>query len=565
MKQIIKELRDRKVIKIAIVYVIGSWLLMQVADVMFPALGLPDWTITLVVALLIIGFPVALILAWAYEATPEGIRRDPGKRSNKTAWSAAALLLGSGAVIWWWSFSDRSGIDDNKTVAVLPFADLSPGGDQAYFSDGIHEEIIRRLSAVDDLHVVSRTSVLRYRNPQQSVTKIAEQLSADAILEGSVRHEDDRIRVTAQLIDGRTDKHIWAQNYDRELTVSNIIAIQSDIAEQISQALEAELTDVERSKIATLPTSDVDAYNLYLLGRYHTFRQTEENLEKAVEFLEQAVERDPDFAAAYVNLAYAYSFLGTSYGSLAPEIAYAKARAAAQRALQLDPDLDGAHGVLGDILAWYDWDWPAAEAEFKTVLELNPDNVLSYSLFLSTQGRHDEAIALIERSIERQPKDGYIHINAAWRFYNARLYERAIEEALLSDGHPDMNSVLGWVALAQGRNDEAMAYFEADLERFGRKPNVISNLAIGHSRLRQTEQANELLAELLERAEQGYFSPVTIADVYFDLGDADEGFAWLQRGFDAQTRELMFLKVNHSYDNHRDDPRYRDLVERLGL
>ncbi len=494
-------------------------------------------------------------------------------RSRRRWWMPAAAALAFLVVAFGLSkVSDRDrepaadGI--GASIAVLPFADLSPAGEPEHFGAALHEEIIQRLSGIAALRVVPRTSVLRAQTGAdgiRSIREVAERLRVDAVVEGSVRRVSNRIRVTMKLLDGKDESQLWSNSYEREFSMESPLEIQSEIAERIAEALRVELSASERESIARLPTASLAAYNLYLLGRYHTYRATPEDLVKAIEFLGRAVEEDPQFADAWASLGAAHSFMGTNYGRVLPKEAYGKARAAVLRALALDSSLVQAHAVHADVLTWYDWDWQAAEREYRATMTLNPDYLLGYALFLSTQKRHEEAIELSERALARYPDDSWVHINAAWNFLRARLYDRAIRQAELAGDHRDVNALLGWSHLARGEHDTAVEFFQRDIERNGRQPNTLSNLASGQAAAGRVSEARELLDELLALSEHRFFSPGLIAPVYIHLGELDQGFSWLERALELRTRDLIFLAVDHSYDSVRTDPRYLRIIDVMNL
>jgi len=310
-----------------------------------------------------------------------------------------------------------------------------------------------------------------------------------------------------------------------------------------------------------MPTAVLAAYDAYLLGRFHTFRQTPEDLVLAVTYLETATAPDPEFAKAYAALGWTYSFLGTNYGQQPPHEVYPRAKKAALTALSLDSELADARSLYADILTWYDWDFIAAEREFLKTLEYDPINVLGYALFLTTQERHDEAIVLIEKRLAADPNNRYVHINAAWRFYSARQYERTIEEVALAGNHTDARPILAYTYLALGETDRAMELFESDVDRQGRNSQQLSNLAYAYFRMGHRTKGNEILAELLEIAEKEFVSPAAIAAVYF----AADRFAMLQKAIDVRAREIIFIQIDHTYDAYREDPRYLDLIQKIGF
>ena len=488
---------------------------------------------------------------------------------RKTAYGLSAIALVSVAVAALWFFNGKPfeppPTPSENSIAVLPFADLSANQSYRYFADGMHEELLTQMANIGGLSVSSRTSVEAYRSTRLSVPEIAEQLGVGAIIEGSVRIDEDRVRITVQLIDARTDEHLWADKFNRTLSVQSIFLIQEEVANQIAQALQLEYRKNSGPGPVQLPTGNLDAYSAYLLGRYHTFRQTPGDLKLAVSYLDTATTLDPDFAEAYAALGWAYSFLGTSYGNVPPREVYPKAKEAVLTALALDSELSDARTLYADILTWYDWDFEAAEREYRKTLELDPLNVLGYALFLSSQVRHAEAIELIERRLQANPDNAYVHVNAAWRFYSASQYERAIEEATLAGNHPDARSVLGFAWLSIGDTQRAIGIFDADLEDKGRLPQQLSNLAVAYYLSGLQAQARELLTELEAMAESTFFSPALLSAVYFAAGDEDSGFASLQDAVEARVRDIIFLRVDRMLDGRRDDPRYTDLIRSIGF
>jgi TolB-like protein/DNA-binding winged helix-turn-helix (wHTH) protein/Tfp pilus assembly protein PilF len=452
-----------------------------------------------------------------------------------------------------------------QSIAVLPFADLSPNQDHGYFADGMQEELLTRLAKLKNLQVASRTTVEQYRSTALSLPDIAAQLGVGAVIESSIRIADNRVRITVQLIDAQSDRHLWAEVYDRELSVENIFSIQQEVAEQIAQALALEYQVSQAPASVLLPTTSIDAYNVYLVGRYHTFAQTPEDLALAIKFLQQAVAIDPEFAEAWAMLGWAYSFVGTLYGEQPPREVYPKAKEAVTRALSIDHELADARTLYADILAWYDWDFAAAEREYLKALALDPNNVLGYVLFLSTQLRHEEAIALIEQRIEANPDDAYAHINAAWTFMRNRQYERAMQEANLAQEHTDARPVLGFAYLGLGEVEQAVDVFETNLQVEGRRPRQLANLAIAYFAAGRESEAQQLLDQLTSAAATQYVSPDLFADVYFAAGDIDKGFAALEQVVEVRSRGAIFLQTNTSLDDHRQDPRYLALIEAVGF
>ena len=451
-----------------------------------------------------------------------------------------------------------------NTLAVLPFDDLSEDRNFGFFADGMQEELLSRLTRLDEVAVLSRTSVEQYRDTTESIPKIARALNANGIIEGSIRVSGHRVRITVQLIDGATDRHIWAEAYEEELTVENIFAIQNDVASRIADTLRVEYQR-QQSVSSGLPTTSIDAYNLYLLGRYHTFRQTPESLDEAVRYLEQAIERDADFAEAHAALGWAYSFLGTEYGRREPRTVFPRAREAALRALELDDRLADAHSLYADILTWYDWEFDLAESEYRRAMALEPLNVLGYALFLSTQGRHDAAIEMVERRLTATPDDHYVQVNAGWRYLHAGRPDDAIRAASRAGNHPDAASLLGFSKLARGDVDEAVAVFEEDLRRQGRGHTQLGNLAYANFRAGEESKARALLQELEAETDAPQVSPVLLAAVHFAAGNDARGYELLDMAVDVRARGVIFLNVSVAFADQRGDPRFTALLRRVGF
>ena len=491
-------------------------------------------------------------------------------RAARTTGSRHWLLVGAICVVILVAIGLTIGTPDEppaatiNTVAVLPFSDLSEDKNFGFFADGMQEELLARLARLDEVSVLSRTSVERYRDTTNSIPDISRSLNADGIIEGSVRLSDKRLRITVQLIDGRTDEHLWAESYDEELTVENVFAIQERVANSIAEALQAEYQR-EHSTLLGLPTTDIGAYNLYLLGRHHTFRQTPDDLDLAVQYLEQAIDRDPEFAEAYATLGWAYSFLGTGYGEREPSTVYPQAREAALRALELDDQLADAHSLYADILTWYDWNFELAEIEYRRAMMLDPTNVLGYALFLSSQRRDDEAIEMVERRIEASPDDDYVWVNAGWRYLSAGRFDDALAAASRVYNHPDAAALLGEIKLAQGELAEAISIFEDDLDRRGRGQIQLGNLAYAYFKAEQPAKAQPLLDELEALSETRFVSPLPLAAVYFAAGDEERAYELLESAVETRERGVIFLNGSRIYAEQRGDPRFEAILERVGM
>src|SRR5881398_3728023 len=411
------ELRRRNVYKVAVAYAIVGWLLVQVATQVFPFLEIPNWVVRLVIALVIIGFPIALVIAWAFEATPQGIQRTevadamstaPGKK--KHAWIfvvifGAAISVGLFFIGRYTGRNTASASElSAKSIAVLPFDNLSRDPDNAYFAEGVQDEILTRLAKVADLKVIARTSTQKFKSAPENLPDIAKQLGALNILEGSVQKANDQVRVTVQLINAMTNAHLWAEIYDRKLT--DIFAVESDIAKTIADTLQAKLTGSEKQMMASQPTADTTAYEFYHKGRSLWEKRTGDNIPKAIEFYEQAIARDPSYALAYAGLSSAY-ILSPFYTGADRREAGSKAKEAALKALSLDPNLAEAHTALGKVLFFRDIDLAGALREYKRAVELKPNDADAHHWYgndtLSALGQFEEAIVEGRRSLELDP------------------------------------------------------------------------------------------------------------------------------------------------------------------
>src|SRR6266704_1933231 len=411
LRNFFAELKRRNVYKVAIAYAVVAWLLMQIASQIFPFFEIPNWAVRLVVLLLIIGFPVALILAWAFELTPEGIKRtedvDLGKSiAPKTNRKLTVIIIGIVVLALSlfvfqltrshpaMSVAKPPGVPHDKSVAVLPFANLSRDPDNAYFAAGIQDEIITRLAKITELRVISCTSTQRFKSAPDDLPAIAKQLGVANILEGSVQRTTDQLRVNVQLVRAESDTHLWAETFDRKLT--DIFKIESEIAKTVAETLQAKLSGSEQHAIAARPTENTEAYQLYLKGRFFWNKRTGQNLNKAADYFNQAIAADPKYALAYVGLADSYVLMPL-YGAGVPRDCYPQAKAAAKKALELDDALGEAHTSLAQVLCYFDFDFSQATREFQRAIELNPNYATAHQWYgnsgLVALGRFDQAIA----------------------------------------------------------------------------------------------------------------------------------------------------------------------------
>jgi class 3 adenylate cyclase/TolB-like protein len=458
---------------------------------------------------------------------------------------------------------------DKKRIAVLPFLNISPDPNDAYFADGLTEELIARLSTISGLKVIARTSVMRFRGTTKSVGEIGKELKSGTVLEGSVRKAANRLRVTAQLIDATTEEHLWVQNYDRQL--EDVFAIQTEVAQNVSDNLQTQLLSEERQHIEKKPTGDIGAYTFYLKGRYYWNERSRDALEKAIKYFEEAIRMDSRFALAYAGLADSYIVL-VDHGHLPPSEGFPKAKEAARKALELDETLAEAHTSLGSVLS-REWDWRGAEEEFAKALGSNPNYATAhhwYSIHLLEVGRVDEAIRELKMAEELDPLSPMVHSYGSLVYIAARQYDIAMKEldkALELD--PDFvpahaNRVD--VYLAKSMFEEALAEGERVLPFF--QPLTTTGKAeVGscYALAGRIEEAKRILRECEEasaheRAED--VGPHYLAIIHYKLGNKDRAFEWLEKAFEARTITPFIVRLWPRFDEISSDPRFDELLKK---
>jgi serine/threonine-protein kinase len=466
---------------------------------------------------------------------------------------------------------DASDLDrPDKGVAVLPFTNLSADPENEYFSDGITDDIITQLSKIAGLQVTSRTSVMQYKNTTKSLGQISGELHVACVLEGSVRRAGNRVRVVAQLIDSATDKHLWAETYDRELT--HIFEIQSEIAERIASALQATLSPDEKVQLLKKPTCNMEAYNLYLQGRFYWGKFTVAGVDRAIEFFQQAIELDADYALAYAGLADCYLLMSVTLGKQPPTEGLPKAKAAALRAIELNDKLADAYATLGTVCMWLDWDWIAADEAMRRAEELDPDGektLVMRNFYRAAMGRHEEAIESARRAADLHPISQLVGANVGLQYYWARQHDEAVrclkrtEE--LDTNFPPVHYLLGWVYIALGRSEEAVAEAERAIELAGNTPQRRAALGCALAAAGRTSEAESILAEVRDRASKEYVSAADVAILHAALGQHDEAFEWLHKAVEQRAGWLGYLNVDAIWDPIRQDPRFEAVLQQVGL
>jgi TolB-like protein/Tfp pilus assembly protein PilF len=583
-----EELKRRNVVRVGVAYAVSAWVLLQMFDVVGEILELPAWGGKMILAALVIGFFLALIFAWVFELTPEGlmketeidrsqsITRSTGRKLNFVIMALMAVALA-------WFAWDKFGPGPDtamtatiepaattaapvvpaavaaRSIAVLPFADMSPEKDQEYLSDGIAEELLNLLVKVPDLQVAARTSSFSFKGKEVTIADVARELRVANVLEGSVRKSGNRVRITAQLIQASSGFHLYSESFDRAL--DDVFGIQDEISAAVVEALKIKLLDAGPKSVE----SDPEAYALYLQGRYFFARRTRADWENAAKTYEEALQIDPDYAAAWAGLSLVYANLaGAAYIDLHP--GYAKARLAAQKALTLDPSLPEGYLAQATIQMSYDWDWAGAEASLQRALDITPnmaDAVTEMGLLQRYLGDLDQAITLERRAVALDPLSlrghhalGMALIYAGQLDEAEQVYQRLLR---LNPEMPTANQARARVQQLQGRPQEALAISEQEADAFWSEyGTLIAFYALG-----RTEEADARLPGFIEQ-NQGD-SAFQIAQIYGFRGDDDKVFEWLDRAYvqrDGGLPEMMFDPYLRKY---WDDPRWESILKKAGL
>ncbi|MBI2956055.1 MAG: protein kinase, partial [Acidobacteria bacterium] len=451
-----------------------------------------------------------------------------------------------------------------QSLAVLPLENLSRDPEQDYFADGMTDALTAELSKISALKVISRTSAMQYKGAKKPAPQIARELDVDALLEGSVLREADQVRITVQLIHGPTDQHLWADSYQRELR--SILALQSDVARAVSQQIQITLTPQEQSRLAVSRPVNPDAYEAYLRGRYWASRFAPDAIPKSLDYFQRALALDPAYAPAYAGLAEAYTTM--AFASVSPpRDVYPKARAAAERALELDDTLAEAHLSVGWIQVVYDWNWSGAETSFRRALELSPNSPMAhsfYSILLSVLGRHDEAIAEARRARELDPLSPLTNINLGWRFHNAGRFQQALEQYQhtleLEPNFLAARQNLAAIYTAQGRYQEAQAELSQLEPLFSQAPILLAELGRTYALSGKKAEALRLAQRLETLSQQRYLQSYWLAALFAALGDPDRAFARLEEAYVQRDGWLIFLNVDQRFESLRSDPRFPALL-----
>jgi adenylate cyclase len=588
----LEQLKRRNVVRVAILYVVVCYLILEPFGVLVHVLALPEWIGRALVVLMVLGFPVALIVAWVFEITPQGLKPtaevDPrqsmrkltGRRLDVAIIVVLAIALAYFAVDKFW-LSKRLAMEhtavpvaaiasgaaaaapamQEKSIAVLPFTDMSEKKDQEYFADGMAEEILDLLAKIPGLTVIGRTSSFQFKGKNADLRTIGTQLNAAHVLEGSVRNAGDHVRITAQLINTRTGTHEWSETYDRH--IGDVLKLQDAIAAAVVRELQLTVAPGFLNLRSTV--KNADAFDLMLRGRHAADRYDKEGLDEAVTLFQQALDRDPTSADAAVGLAWAYETQG-EFGFLAPAAAFEQARRAASTALKLDPKSAEAHGVLGAVHTIYDWDWAAAEREFQQAATLAPGSayLLNGEATLSLAlGRWDDALRQIKAALAQDPLDaGSLNILSDIQERRGHLPEADAARRRAQEIRPNSawgHYYLGRIMLARGDHDAALAEIQQETVDEGKQPG----LAMVYYALGRKADSDAALARMLKEQADG--NAFGIAEVYAFRGQADDAMHWLERAYAQKDVGLYYIKGDLPLKSLEADPRFKAFLRKLML
>jgi len=573
------ELKRRNVYKVAVAYIVGGWALSQGIAQVFPVFDVPNWAIRFVVLLIIVGLPVALVLVWAFEITPQGIKRtetadampQPGRQKNN-AWIYVVVV---GTIVSIGLFflgrytagnaasrnSEAASALPQKSIAVLPLVNESGDPKDEYFSDGLSEELIAALAQISGLRVIGRSSSFRFKDRKEEPKAIGEKLGVGTLLDGTVRKQGDRVRIVAELVNAADGIQLWTRTFDRQL--KDIFAVQQEIAEAVAESLKVKLFGIQENP-SQIATNNVEAHNAYLQGHFHLLRRNAEDFRKAIDYYDQAIELDPLYALAFAERAEAWAFLGDLTGQR--PTAYPKARSDAERAVAIAPALAEARAALGWVRCLADWRFAEGLAELKRAKELSPANPTANDLLariIVYLGRFDEAERQARQAVELDPLSTVTQANLSRvLLYAGKLDEADAAARKSAELQPSGAATHRWqVLIAVQRGDGDAALREAQLEpdegfrRF--------ELALAHYARGDRPAADAALADLIAKAREGF--AYQIAEVYAVRGQADKAFEWLQISYDDRDAGMLGLLVDPLLRGLRDDPRYKNLVAKVGL
>ena len=568
------ELKRRNVFRVGIAYIVLAWLLLQVGDTLAPALRLPDWTNSILAFFLILGFPMAIFFAWAFEMTPDGLKLEKhvdrersitpqtGRKLDRLTIVLGIVAVGYFAWHTQTAHQDEEIIETasgQPSIAVLPFENMSSDEEQEYFSDGLTEELLNLLAKIPELKVTSRTSAFFYKGKEVKLSEIGRELDVDHILEGSVRKSGQRIRITAQLIQVATDTHLWSETWDRDL--DDVFVIQDEIAAKVVDELRVQLLGELPHAVAT----DGESYSLFLQARHTINQRTHESLFRGEELIDKAIEIDPDYAPAWVLKAHIYSQQG-DVGARLPLEAGPLARSAVDRALELDPDNAAAHALSGDIMMSFEQNFADAKGAFERALELDSNDVdvlFQASMYYAFIGQPEKALPYGLQTYERDPLFVPNHAMLSYIYDMLGRYEEA--EAISRERieiSPDSYGSYYYLAvplILQGRYEEALEVAQQEpLDGFKR-----TTLAVVHWYLGNKQASDRAMQALLAQQSDGW--DWQVVEVHAVRGEIDEAFAAMETAYENRDTGVQLILGDHLIENLRGDPRYEAMVEKMGI
>jgi TolB-like protein/Flp pilus assembly protein TadD len=455
------------------------------------------------------------------------------------------------------------------SIAVLPLKNLSDDPKQDYFVYGMTEALINELAQIRALRVISLTSVMQYKEALKPLPKIARELGVDSIIEGSVLQVGDRVRITAQLIGAKPERHLWAKSYERDLR--DVLALQSEMAREIAREIKITITPEEEELLAEARPVDPEAYQLYLKANFQLTRLSEVAFKKAIEHYLQAIEKEPSYAPLYAGLAMAYTGLGGWHSSVGAKEVYSKAKEAALKALELDETVAEAYFALGRIRHIFEWNWSGADRAYKRGIELNPSSTfgrLGYANFLSAMGRLEESIAIGKQTLEIDPLLPAAYNELGFALHVAGRYEEALEQYLkgleLAPEFPQSHLLLASIYSDKGMYEETITHCQKLMSLVPNIPGYMSYVGYFYAMAGRRAEALKILDELKERSKEEYIS-VDVALIYVGLGEEDQALEWLEKAYDEHNVSLAWLKMDPIFDTLRDDPRFQDLLRRMNF
>ena len=601
------ELKRRNVIRVAFGYIVSCWLLAQVADLVLENIGAPDWVMQTILLLMALGFPVVVFFSWAYEVTPEGIKRESeiDRSQSITHLTSrkldraiiAVLIIALGYFAWESRFSrpetvaeqalptedsipqqaapqaiaEPAPVISKQSIAVLPFDNRSRNVEDEYFTEGVHDDLLTKLARIGSLKVISRTSVNRYKETNKSIPEIAAELGVATVVEGAVQRSGSTMHINVQLIDANTDEHLWAEIFDRELTAENLFAIQGEITSSIANALEATLAQDDEQRLNTVPTDNLEALEAYFTGKQLADQRSREAIESAIGEFERAISLDPDFALAYAGLGYAWLLMPEYSATVDRKLSRDSSKSAIARALELDPELPSGLAFMGWSKMVHEYDWTSAEQLLRRALELqaNSSDTLHWlSHVLSFQGRHAEAIVVARQAVEVDPYSPLMTMNLAYilmddgRFDEAARYRARTLELRPAYTELWRNTWLTFMRAGEFTNaTQALVNWAAGTGR-----NVDLARQLGHI-LEESQSSGEIALFPEELLTNLAIGTENLGQVYAAGGDSDSAIAEIRIALNehAGSRSVLSMKINHLYDFIRDDPRFIEMLKEANL